>query len=352
MNFLGGGDAAPAVGDAKASSGRGRGRAKLNAPAPVATSSLTAPPQQQIPVAMVPEPRNRGPHWNALSQLDAGDYVRRHGEAHRDSQLQKCPPLSSSVSAEPPIRQQRPQAVDEMKGAAQRNPCSSQEEIDPTLTPSAKLRIIEKAVTDPDGLNTLQMQWLGFRICDRVTKDSNNVASAVEFCTSLIERGRTSAFIDGLVESCNDFFKRREQLLRRCTARTRSAAQHPGSPSRSWTAYVTFLAELLAAVSRMESSDKISGRIFCLAALLCECCHIMLRSPAQDTTAEMNCLRFVFMTAGSSIQRAAPHLSTALGKCLRDSFMDSNRSDDVRQALLGLIELRVSGWKLCTAQQL
>ncbi|KAH7981569.1 hypothetical protein HPB49_025545 [Dermacentor silvarum] len=126
----------------------------------------------------------------------------------------------------------------------------------------------------------------------------------------------------------------------------------PEVPSRSWTAYVTFLAELLAAVSRMESSDKISGRIFCLAALLCECCHIMLRSPAQDTTAEMNCLHFVFMTAGSSIQRAAPYLSTALGKCLRDSFMDSNRSADVRQALLELIELRVSGWKLGTAQQL
>lgn len=123
-----------------------------------------------------------------------------------------------------------------------------------------------------------------------------------------LQRGRTSAFIDGLVESCNDFFKRREQLLRRCTARTRSAAQHPGSPSRSWTAYVTFLAELLAAVSRMESSDKISGRIFCLAALLCECCHIMLRSPAQDTTAEVS---FIAVTTSLPLCSDAEASNTA-----------------------------------------
>ncbi|XP_037571837.1 MIF4G domain-containing protein B-like [Dermacentor silvarum] len=117
-------------------------------------------------------------------------------------------------------------------------------------------------------------------------------------------------------------------------------------------AYVTFLAELLAAVSEIKSSDENCGRIFCLAALLCDCCLIMLHSPAQDTSAEMQCLRVVFMTAGKSIQRAAPYLSKSLATCLRNSFMDSNRSAGVRQALLELIEFRASGWKLGAAQQL
>ncbi|XP_075560040.1 uncharacterized protein LOC142591627 [Dermacentor variabilis] len=116
-------------------------------------------------------------------------------------------------------------------------------------------------------------------------------------------------------------------------------------------AYVAFLAELLVAVSEAESSAENSGRIFILAALLCECCHIMLHSPAQDATVEIQCLRSVFMTAGKSIQRADAHLSAVLAKCLRDSFTDSNRSADVRQALLALIEFRASAWKLGVAQQ-
>ncbi|XP_075559064.1 uncharacterized protein LOC142590619 isoform X1 [Dermacentor variabilis] len=256
-------------------------------------------------------------------------------------------PLPSSVPAETAIMQQRQQAVNEVKGAEQPNSRSSQEKRDPVSTPSDRLSIIGKALTDPDSLNALQMQWLVFSICDGATKDSNNAASAAEFCTSLIKRGRTSAFLDALVETCSEWFKRRELLLPRCTART--PARIPGG--RSWTAYVAFLAELLAAVSGAQSSAENSGRIFSLAALLCECCHIMLRSPAQDATAEIQCLRSVFMTAGKSIQRADAQLSAALAKCLRDSFTDSNRSADVRQALLELIEFRASGWKLGAAQQ-
>ncbi|XP_072146250.1 uncharacterized protein [Dermacentor andersoni] len=258
-------------------------------------------------------------------------------------------PLPSSVPAETAITQQRQQAVNDITAAEQPNSRSSQEKRDPVSTPSDRLSIIGKALTDPDSLNALQMQWLVFSICDGVTKDSNNAASAVEFCTSLIKRGRTSAFLDALVETCSEWFKRRELLLPRCTART--PAPNPGGTGRSWTAYVAFLAELLAAVSGAESSAENSGRIFSLAALLCECCHIMLRSPAQDATAEIQCLRSVFMTAGKSVQRADAQLSAALAKCLRDSFMDSSRSADVRQALLELIEFRASGWKLGAAQQ-
>ncbi|XP_070379219.1 MIF4G domain-containing protein B-like [Dermacentor albipictus] len=346
MNIFGGGDAPQPVEVVKESSGRGRGRVKLNAPAHILGSSCTVP-QQQKPAATTPVSRGCGPLSNALPQLDAGRYWLQHSEAQRDSQMQKRSSLPSSVPAETAIMQQRQQAVNEVMGAEQPNSRSSQEKRDPVSTPSDRLSIIGKALTDPDSLNALQMQWLVFNICDGVTKDSNNAASAAEFCTSLIKRGRTSAFLDALVETCSEWFKRRELLLPRCTART--PAREPGG--RSWTAYVAFLAELLAAVSGAESSAQNSGRIFSLAALLCECCHIMLRSPAQDAAAEIQCLRSLCMTAGKSIQRADAHLSAALAKCLRDSFMDSSRSADVRQALLELIELRASGWKLGAAQQ-
>ncbi|XP_049527492.1 uncharacterized protein LOC119433349 [Dermacentor silvarum] len=88
MNYFGGGDAAPPVG-VKGSSGHGRGGVKLNAPAPIAASSLTAPLQQQRPVAMELAPRDCGPHCNALPQLDAGDEWRQRSDTPRDSQLQK-----------------------------------------------------------------------------------------------------------------------------------------------------------------------------------------------------------------------------------------------------------------------
>ncbi|XP_049524059.1 uncharacterized protein LOC119452651 [Dermacentor silvarum] len=269
MNCFGGGDAAPAVGVVQPSAGRGRGRVKLNVPAPVAASSLTAPPQQQRPVAMVPVPR--GSHCKALLQLDAGDYRRQHGETHRDSQMQKfkkeaceevntsryssrvgisphsskpgrqmyrppapmtsgsrdqpmrsgqaetanggggvsnsvpwnaalgkesltdmtgcskCPPLSSGMPAEPPFGQQGQKAVKEIKGAEQPNSSSRKEETDPASPPSDKRSIIAIALTDPDGLNALQMQWLGFSTCNEVTIGSNDAASAVEFCLSVIK---------------------------------------------------------------------------------------------------------------------------------------------------------------------
>lgn len=95
MNYFGGGDAAPPVG-VKGSSGHGRGGVKLNAPAPIAASSLTAPLQQQRPVAMELAPRDCGPHCNALPQLDAGDEWRQRSETPRDSQLQKVRPRPES----------------------------------------------------------------------------------------------------------------------------------------------------------------------------------------------------------------------------------------------------------------
>ncbi|XP_075559065.1 uncharacterized protein LOC142590619 isoform X2 [Dermacentor variabilis] len=341
MNIFGGGDAAQPVEVVKESSGRGRGRVKLNAHAPILGSPCTAP-QQQKPAATTPVSRGCGPPSNVLPQLDAGCHWLQHSEAQRDSQMQKLEgeylesvntsasarrvgiskpdlqiyrppvvraaearmnvgtsdlmtsapmrivqpatanggggvsnsspwnaafsktsltdmtgcfmrsPLPSSVPAETAIMQQRQQAVNEVKGAEQPNSRSSQEKRDPVSTPSDRLSIIGKALTDPDSLNALQMQWLVFSICDGATKDSNNAASAAEFCTSLIK---------------------------------------------------------------------------------------------------IQCLRSVFMTAGKSIQRADAQLSAALAKCLRDSFTDSNRSADVRQALLELIEFRASGWKLGAAQQ-
>lgn len=95
MNYFGGGDAALPFG-VKGSSGRGRGGVKPNAPAPIAGSSFTALQQQQRPAAIEPVPRDCGPHWNALPQLDAGDDWRQHSQTTRDSQVQKVRPRPES----------------------------------------------------------------------------------------------------------------------------------------------------------------------------------------------------------------------------------------------------------------
>ncbi|KAL3252926.1 hypothetical protein MRX96_054734 [Rhipicephalus microplus] len=122
------------------------------------------------------------------------------------------------------------------------------------------------------------------------------------------------------------------------------------------TALVGFMAVLLSSIPGKGTAASVgschSGHIFCIAALLCDSCKLVLRSPELDHHTKVECLRRALTTAGEAAERGAPARMAALVACLRDAFLSSDVPEDDRLTLLELIELRASGWKLSPEQQL
>ncbi|XP_075538665.1 uncharacterized protein LOC142573048 [Dermacentor variabilis] len=218
--------------------------------------------------------------------------------------------------------------------------------------------MVEQALQNPTSLNTQQLQMLAYAICHTAPKSIEHAEPAAKFCHR-IALVSNSVFLEGLLSSCRELFKKREELMGTLEAAT-------GVPLR-WTPYVSFVAKLLV---EFESSDcanspgtavdasggeRPSGSwkrtVQSLAILLSSCFHVILRPPFLGSAAEMECLRSVVTAAGKAMERVAPHVMCALMARLRDAFLEPGTSARSRKVLLELIELRASGWQLRSAAQ-
>ncbi|KAL3252918.1 hypothetical protein MRX96_054726 [Rhipicephalus microplus] len=91
---------------------------------------------------------------------------------------------------------------------------------------------------------------------------------------------------------------------------------------------------------------------FCIAALLCDSCKLVMWSPELDHHTKIECLHRALTTAGEAAERGSPARMAALVACLRDAFLSSDVPEKARLTLLELVELRASDWKLSLEQQL
>ncbi|XP_049522856.1 uncharacterized protein LOC125945232 [Dermacentor silvarum] len=269
---------------------------------------------------------------------------------------------SSSNRAGPPWQQQHGQPQGRGgKGAVQQqrpggaSDDKTQHSREQPACPDRSLSVVEQALLEPDVLTPEQMERLAHVLCKKALNDADSAEPAAKFCATVIMKESEDTFLDFLMDNCRDRFRQREQFLPRCGAigaATEQALTAAG-PNHRWRALVSFLAELLGAISERGSvvGTKLSGRAFCLAAMLCECCKVMLDMMTQDDAAELECLHFALKTAGRGAERAAPLRVSELAKCLRDRFLAEQCPPEARMALLELLELRASGWKMEEPQE-
>ncbi|KAL3218525.1 hypothetical protein MRX96_031519, partial [Rhipicephalus microplus] len=176
----------------------------------------------------------------------------------------------------------------------------------------------------PDLLTPVEVDRLVRVVFWKAIHDDDSAEPAARFCARVITAELDGVFIDRLLWTCRVWFKEHDVPLRRSTARGTAASV--GSCH--------------------------SGHIFCIAALLCDSCKLVLRSPELDHHTKVECLRRALTTAGEAAERGAPARMAALVDCLRDAFLSPDVPEDDRLTLLELIELRASGWKLSPEQQL
>ncbi|XP_077491944.1 uncharacterized protein LOC144102587 [Amblyomma americanum] len=215
--------------------------------------------------------------------------------------------------------------------------------------------ILEFALKDPDTLKPWQVNELVDAVLCIGIQNVENAEKAAEFCAGIIAREKVGRFDSSLLYTCTQWFEHRDVALARDP--TSDLGVPPAEePRHRWTVFVTFLAELVIAVTAKgkttEIKSKHRGRTFCLVALFCECCKQMLQSSALQRLAELECLRRVLKKAGRSVVRVAPRRMEALAGCMREAFVDAQASPEVTLVLLELLELRASRWKFTAAQRL
>ncbi|KAL1473902.1 hypothetical protein MTO96_038382 [Rhipicephalus appendiculatus] len=210
--------------------------------------------------------------------------------------------------------------------------------------------------SEPDSLTPEEVDRLVGVVFWKAIQDDDSAEPAARFCARVITTELDGGFIDRLLWTCRDWFKQHDVPLRRSTARAPVEPHPQHDAGHQLMAFVSFMATLLSAIPGKGTAASVgschSGHIFCIAALLCESCKLVMRSPDLDYKTKVECLHRALTTAGEAAARGAPARMAALVACLRDAFMSSDVPEGNRLALLELIELRASGWKLSLEQQL
>lgn len=177
--------------------------------------------------------------------------------------------------------------------------------------------ITQKAINDPDSLDSEELMELVGAICTAAARRMDSAQAAANFCLIVTAKEREPRFIDCLVGWCEEWYNRRDDLLPRQIWYEDEAekAERVAAASYRWTAFVAFLAELLVALTgggrnsagpRLPvSTSHMPARL--VANLLCNCCHIMARWPAKDIEDEMECFVVVLRRAGYAIKLMTPH---------------------------------------------
>ncbi|XP_075732042.1 MIF4G domain-containing protein B-like [Rhipicephalus microplus] len=219
-----------------------------------------------------------------------------------------------------------------------------------------RISVVHRALSDPDLLTPVEVDRLVRVVFWKAIHDDDSAEPAAKFCARVITAELDGVFIDRLLWTCRVWFKEHDVPLRRSTARAQWKPPPQQEAVNQLTALVVFMAVLLSSIPGKGTAAYVgschSGHIFCIAALLCDSCKLVLRSPELDHHTKVECLRRALTTAGEAAERGAPARMAALVDCLRDAFLSPDVPEDDRLTLLELIELRASGWKLSPEQQI
>jgi len=83
-----------------------------------------------------------------------------------------------------------------------------------------------------------------------------------------------------------------------------------------------------------------------LLSLLAECCTATLNSPSLASVNETECLFIILTSVGRDLEQETPGRMSNLVACLRNAFLTSPATSQIRKTLLQLVELQAAGWQL------
>ncbi|XP_077512019.1 MIF4G domain-containing protein-like [Amblyomma americanum] len=232
-------------------------------------------------------------------------------------------------------------------------PSGDEAEIQSGSSPTEFSSILGKALSDPNALNSDELQWLAHGTFSMASKTVDYAGPAAQLCGDIVESVADEAFVQKLLELGEDGL---DELMESAIA-----ADAEAEPL-SWLPFVAFLAELLVRLRSVGGSDAATFSAFCggesatsptrqLALLLCDCCRALLSFPSLDIGEEVECLRTALTVAGKDMEREAPEEVQALFSTMRKAFVRPALSASTCLALLELLELRASGWHLTKAQK-
>lgn len=204
---------------------------------------------------------------------------------------------------------------------------------------------------DPGLLTPKELECLVRVLTSKVARQPGIAKPMADFCITVSSRPRGRAFSDLLMTSIRQWFDRRDELLPRRLPR---AGDHlegkaEGDPRFKWTAFVDFLAELVAAMSGAGwniRGHKSLWRVHSLARLLCGCWDIMLHDPVYDVLDELNCLQSSFLVAGKTVHSIAARSVEKLVDVMRGESKNPKFLPEAQKILLELIKLQASGWEI------
>lgn len=311
---------------------RGRGRARRLATPAEAAASPTERPRLQTPVhppgAATPPParagRGRGAPKGGVQRPPTPETV-----AAVRTVTDHTPESTHGPDAKDDERS-FPQGAEE--NAAKLCPyCVDKGDLGTLATkgkPLCTMHFVETAIKDPDSMDAEQLKWLACSVVKAAANRIANAEPAAFFCQIIVSNERDPRFFHCLLDCCLEWYTHRYDWLPRQVLE--DGDDYYCIPSRDqwdqwgttfkWRAFVGFLAELMVAVvgggrglARAAPASTALIPVHFLAWLLCNCLKAMLRFPAADMRAEMQCFTFVLKRAGNvACQLAESHVGLML----------------------------------------
>lgn len=175
--------------------------------------------------------------------------------------------------------------------------------------------LVETAKEDPCRLTPEQMRDLAAAICQKGTEYCTGPIGLSELCVSIAKRDESGCFLEALLHSCDELFNREYH------SRMFGGAPHGRQDLERWRTFVIFVSKLVLAITSAEKAlPRASlGSSFWAAALLCDCCEIMIPSQNHFSRDEISCLGHVIRTAGKAMGKAAPFRLQGLVSALREA---------------------------------
>lgn len=275
--------------------------------------------------SMTPTVQNDGPRGQAasggLSQAQRASAVQGSANIVRQEQSQGASMARLKVEqAEKNAAKLRPQTSGTSDYPAQLDPCCVGKGDQGTLAAEGDRlpprQLIETAINDPDSMDAEQLKRLACSVVKAAAVRIANAEPAAFFCQMIISMERDPRFFHCLLDCCQQWYKRRNDWLPRRLWEEAGDDDWPTveleGATFQWTAFVSFLAELIVAVmgegrkeaKRVPASTALLPIHF-FAWLLCDCFKVALRFPAADMLAEMKCFQFVLKRAGDAANRLA-----------------------------------------------
>lgn len=258
-------------------------------------------------------------------------------------EAQEFAPLTTSQSLDLGQQQQDNIPTKSVRGLRKHQPAPAQlcTDLDLAGLGSASAEVentMKAALEDPNRLSGRSLMELVRQVFSRVVEGQRMAETAARFCISVIEREKKETFLECLLNTCQEWYHARDQLLR-----------HEDSPHR-WPAFICFLNEMYGLLKRkqlhlMTKYEGIPPQLV-LLSLLGESCTLTLSSPSLHSVQEVESLFIVITHIGRDLQLEAPGQMSLLLTCLRDAFLLSPAAPQVRKTLLQLIELEAADWQL------